>query len=83
MKRNIRHLLLTTSALALIAGINAGAEAACTPEVAPFNNTTTIDCIVVSGTGNIVNTAPGTITNAISGGGTSTAAIQVDRKSVV
>src|SRR5260370_5912037 len=76
-RNRVRQLLLTTSsALALIAGLNAGAQAAiCTPIVVPAANAASIDCIMVSGTGNYTNS--GSIRNAILGGGTATAAIFV------
>src|SRR5437763_1892003 len=74
-RSRVRRLLLTTSSvLALIAGVNAGAQAACTAVVVPASNAASIDCIVISGTGDYANS--GSISNAFSGG-TSTAAIQV------
>src|SRR5437762_2653780 len=76
MQRNrlrIRQLLMTTaSATAMIVGLNSGAAAAgCTAVVVPASNSTVIDCIVISGTGNFTNTLPGTISNTTTGGAAS------------
>src|SRR5947208_1246730 len=76
MQRNrlrIRQLLMTTaSATAMIVGLNSGAAAAgCTAVVVPASNSTVIDCIEISGTGNFTNTLPGTISNTTTGGAAS------------
>src|SRR5579883_2866642 len=65
-QRRLRYLLTTASAAAMIVGLTAEANAACSVVPAGgLSNSTTIDCIDVTSTvtGNIVNVPPGTIRN--------------------